>query len=66
MSTDNGASGQHDVDTIIAELDERGYCVIPSVISVEKADRVRTILERILAEEGDETSRERRPSGPPA
>ena len=60
MSTDNGANGQHDVDTIIAELDERGYCVIPSVISVEKADRARTILERILADEGDEISRERK------
>jgi ectoine hydroxylase-related dioxygenase (phytanoyl-CoA dioxygenase family) len=60
MSIDNGANGQHDVDTIIAELDERGYCVIPSVISVEKADRARTILERILADEGDEISRERK------
>ena len=60
MSTDNGTSGRHDVDTIIAELDERGYCVIPSVISVEKADRARTVLERILADEGDETSRERK------
>ena len=51
---------QHDVAGIIAELDERGYCVIPAVIPVEKADRVRTILERILAQEADEISHQRR------
>ena len=60
MSGENGSNGRHDVAKIIAELDERGYCVIPSVIPVEKADRVRTILERILADEADEVSRERR------
>ena len=66
MSTENGSNGGHDVAKIIAELDERGYCVIPSVIPVEKADRVRTILERILADEADEVSRERRtPAGGP-
>lgn len=51
---------QHDVSKIIAELDERGYCVVPTVITPEKADEARTVLERLLAEEATEgTWRER-------
>ena len=60
MSAPNGSYGGHDVAAIIADLDERGYCIIPSVIPVEKADQVRTILERILADEANEISREKR------
>ena len=60
MSATNGSYGGHDVAAIIAQLDERGYCVIPSVIPVEKADQVRTILERILADESNAISREKR------
>lgn len=45
------ANGKHDIAGIIAELDERGYCVIPGVISTDKADQARTALERLLAEE---------------
>ena len=60
MQADNGSAGRHDVAAIIAELDERGYCVIPSVIAVEEADRIRAILERLLADEADAISREHR------
>ena len=45
---------KHDVSKIIAELDERGYCVIPGVITPEKADEARTALEGLLAEEATE------------
>lgn len=51
---------QYEVAAIVAELDERGYCVIPELISTEHADRVRAILERILGDEADEISHERR------
>ena len=60
MNADGRSESEHDVGRIIAELDERGYCVIPSVISVEKAHQARTILERILADEGNELSRRKR------
>ena len=30
---------QHDVDKIIAEIEDRSYCIIPSVISPEKGGR---------------------------
>lgn len=60
MKADEDSVSQLDVAEIIAELDERGYCVIPSVISVEKADQVRAILERILADEENEISREKK------
>ena len=51
---ETSSNGKHDVAGIIAELDERGYCVIPDVISTEKADQARTVLERLLAEEATE------------
>ena len=60
MDTGNGAAPGHDITAIITELDERGYCVIPSVIPAEKADRVRTVLERLLANEANAVSHERR------
>jgi ectoine hydroxylase-related dioxygenase (phytanoyl-CoA dioxygenase family) len=60
MKADGRSESEHDVGRIIVELDERGYCVIPSVVSVEKADQARTILERILADEGNELSRRKR------
>lgn len=41
----------HDIDAILAEVDERGYCRIDSVITPEQADATRAILEGILAEE---------------
>lgn len=60
LIADDGSVRPPDVAEIIAELDERGYCIIPSVISVEKADQVRAILERILADEESEISREKK------
>ena len=48
------ANQKHDIARIIAELDQRGYCVIPSLISTQKADEARTVLERLLAEEATE------------
>ena len=31
----------HDIEAIIAEIDERGYCCVPNVISPERADAAR-------------------------
>ncbi|MBI4531548.1 MAG: phytanoyl-CoA dioxygenase family protein [Candidatus Latescibacteria bacterium] len=44
-----------DLDAIVAEIDERGYCLIPSAISVEQADEIRSILERFLEAERKES-----------
>ena len=30
-------TSSHDIDTIIAEVDERGFCIVPNVISEEKS-----------------------------
>ena len=57
---DKNSDKQHDVTKIIAEMDERGYCIIPAVITPEKADDVRTALERLLAEEATEGTRQAR------
>ena len=48
---------QHDIDKIIAEIEARSYCIIPSVISPEKADEARTILEGLLEAEATDASR---------
>ncbi len=48
---------QHDVSAIVAEISERGYCFVPSVISPEKADEARVALERLLAEEATDEIR---------
>ena len=48
---DVSAENQHEVNQIVAQIRERGYCVVPSVISVEKADEARGALERLLANE---------------
>ncbi len=39
------------VDQIIARMDERGFVVVPDVISAEHADRVNGVLSRLLADE---------------
>ena len=41
----------HDIEAITAEVDERGYCCVPNVISPEQADAARTALHRLLDEE---------------
>jgi len=51
---DTNSDVQHDVTKIIAEIDARGYCIIPAVITPQKADQVRTVLERLLAAEATE------------
>lgn len=40
-------------DQIAKDLDERGFSVIPAVISPEKADEARNVLETLLADEAD-------------
>ena len=41
----------YDISKIIAEVDDRGFSIIPSVISPEKADETRGVLEKHLASE---------------
>ena len=43
-----------DLETVIAALNDVGYAIIPSVISPQKADEVRTILEGFLDAERTE------------
>lgn len=47
----DNTKGQHDVDKIVASINERGYCFVPAVISQQKADEARAALERLLAAE---------------
>ena len=47
----------HDIKSIIAEIDERGFCIIPSVITQQKADAARIVLERLLDEEATDVTR---------
>ncbi len=49
-----------DLDAVIAEIDDRGYSALPSVISPRRADQVRTVLEGLLAAEIDDGARERK------
>ncbi len=53
-------TSSHDIDTIIAEVDERGFCIVPNVISEEKADQARTALHTLLDAEITEQTREAR------
>lgn len=48
---------EHDLAAIIAQIDECGYSVIPAVITPEKADEARTVLETFLAAEATEDTR---------
>ena len=47
----------HDIESIIAEIDDRGFCIIPSVITPQKADAARIVLERLLDEEATDATR---------
>lgn len=47
----------HEISKIIEEIDNRGFCIIPSVISAEKADEARLVLERLLEEEATAETR---------
>lgn len=56
----NAATNSIDLDAVIAEIDDRGYCVLQGVISPERADQARTILEGLLQAEIDDGARESR------
>jgi len=47
----------HDVSSIVAQINERGYCFVPSVISTDEADAARVELERLLADEATDEIR---------
>ena len=49
-----------DIDAIIAQMDERGYCTIEGVITTEEADRARAILEKFLEAERNEDAERNR------
>ena len=48
----------HDVQNIIREVEERGYCKVPNVIPPEKADQARAILDDLLTAETTEEIRQ--------
>ena len=48
------------IDSIINEVDERGFCVVHDVISPEKADEARNVLHDLLDTEITEQAREAR------
>jgi ectoine hydroxylase-related dioxygenase (phytanoyl-CoA dioxygenase family) len=49
------ANVEPDVDAVIAEISERGFCVVPSVISTEKTEKLNACLEVIRTlEDGQE------------
>lgn len=47
----------HDLNAIMAEINERGYAIIPSVITPAKADAVRAVLDDLLNQEATEATR---------
>lgn len=53
----DAADAQHNVNTIVAEIYERGYCFIPSAIAPDKADEARAALEPLLEEEATDEIR---------
>ena len=50
------ATAELDFESIMTDLDEQGYCMIPSVISEKKADEARVVLEQLLEKEATEQS----------
>lgn len=48
---------QHNVSEIVAEIYERGYCLIPSVIAPDKADEARAALAPLLENEATDEIR---------
>lgn len=49
--TEQNPGTSHDIDAIIGQIDERGYTVIPDLISAEEADEARGVLEELLRAE---------------
>lgn len=50
----------HNTAAIIREVDDRGFCVVPNVISPEKADEARAALHGLLATEITDQARQAR------
>ncbi|MEM7126042.1 MAG: phytanoyl-CoA dioxygenase family protein [Chloroflexota bacterium] len=48
---------QTNLDSLATQLDENGYVIIPSVITPEKADEARNVLEKLLEGESTESDR---------
>ncbi len=48
---------QHDISRIVEEIDERGFCIVPSVITPEEADEARRVLEGLLEAEATAETR---------
>jgi ectoine hydroxylase-related dioxygenase (phytanoyl-CoA dioxygenase family) len=48
----------HDVDAIIQQIDERGYCTVANVISSEKTAEARAALHALLEDEKTEATRQ--------
>lgn len=48
-------TGPIDFSAVAAQIDERGFAILPSVITPEKADAARAILKTLLAKEATET-----------
>jgi hypothetical protein len=51
-------AAEPDFESVLTDLDEQGYSVIPSVISESKADKARIILEQLLEAEATALTRE--------
>ena len=49
-----------DIDAIIAEIDDRGFCLVPNVIPPAKADEARHALHALLDAEITEQARQAR------
>ena len=50
----------HNVDAIIREVEERGFCKVPEVIDSERANEARAVLHGLLEAEATEDSRRAR------
>jgi ectoine hydroxylase-related dioxygenase (phytanoyl-CoA dioxygenase family) len=48
----------HDVQAIIRQVEERGFCKVPNVIPLQKADAARTVLDGLLKAEATEQTRQ--------
>lgn len=57
ISEQTGVEVSPETDEILAALDDRGYAVIPSVISPDEADEAREVLEGFLRAEMKESHR---------
>jgi ectoine hydroxylase-related dioxygenase (phytanoyl-CoA dioxygenase family) len=47
----------HEISAIINQVNERGYCCVPDVISAEKTDEARAVLHDLLKNEATDATR---------